>query len=119
VPLPFGRRSECPRCAASLRCCRQCRFYERGAGKDCREPQADEVVDKEQSNFCDYFQPRAGLTAGRDAAAEAARAKLAAAFGGAAPPPKPSAAPAAPSQAQTEADEARRKLEALFGKPKE
>lgn len=119
VPLPFGRRAECPQCEVFLHCCRQCDFYDPGTSKDCREPSADEVVDKEQANFCDYFRPRAGLSASGDPAAAAARAKLASVFGGGLPggTPDPAARPA-PAKPDSEAEAARRKLEALFGKTK-
>jgi hypothetical protein len=30
------------------------------ANNQCRESSADRVVDKERSNFCDWFKPRAG-----------------------------------------------------------
>ena len=116
VPLPFGRRAECPHCEVSLHCCRQCEFYDRAVSKACRETSADEVVDKEQGNFCDFFRPRGGLTAGADPAAAAARAKLDALFRGAGGPKR--GAPEAKPAGGSEADAARRKLESLFGKPK-
>ena len=56
-PLPIGRRESCDRCAASLHACRCCKFYDTSAYNECREPQADRVVDKEAANFCDYFDP--------------------------------------------------------------
>jgi hypothetical protein len=34
--------------------------YEAGAHNDCREPQADRTLEKERSNFCDYFSPKKG-----------------------------------------------------------
>ncbi len=101
IPLPIGRREECPHCSSSLHVCRMCDFYEPGASKDCREPMADEVVDKEAANFCDYFRPAAGLGPGTDQEAAAARAKLDALFGG-------------DSSAETASDAARRKLAALL-----
>ena len=52
-----GRQQTCPECSAYLRCCLNCRFYDASAYNECREPQADRVVDKEQGNFCDYFEP--------------------------------------------------------------
>ena len=82
VPIPIGRREECPQCAASLHVCRLCQFYDPGASKDCREPVADEISDKEAANFCDYFRPRGGLLASEDGSAAASRAKLAALFDG-------------------------------------
>jgi hypothetical protein len=120
VPLPFGRRAECPQCEVFVHTCRQCEFYDPGASKDCREPTVEEVLDKEQANFCDYFRPKAGLAASGDPAAAAARAKLANLFGGGLPGgmPEPGAKPAEPAKVDSEADASRRKLEALFGKPK-
>jgi len=48
------------------------------SNNSCRENQADRVVDKERSNFCDYFRPsdRAPATAAssRDAMKAAADA---------------------------------------------
>jgi len=33
-----------------------CSFYDRTVYNECRESQAERVVEKEKSNFCDYFQ---------------------------------------------------------------
>jgi hypothetical protein len=38
-----------------MRCCFNCRFFELGAYNQCREPQAERVLEKDRSNFCDYF----------------------------------------------------------------
>jgi len=51
------RGEACPKCAAYLHCCRNCRFYDVNAHHECREPQADFVQNKEMGNFCDYFEP--------------------------------------------------------------
>jgi hypothetical protein len=50
-----GRQDTCPHCRRDLRCCRQCRFFDRNAYNECREVNAERIVDKERSNFCDYF----------------------------------------------------------------
>ena len=114
VPLPIGRREECPKCSASIHSCRQCVNFDPNASKACKEPVADEVVDKESGNFCDYFQPRFGLSKAGDDAAQQARAKLAQAFGGGA-----SGAPAPGMRGSvSSADEAKRKLDEMFGKKK-
>jgi len=52
----IGRQDQCPFCRADLHCCLNCGFYEWGVYNDCREPQADRVVEKNRSNFCDYFR---------------------------------------------------------------
>lgn len=51
----IGRTEECPHCYADLRCCEMCSFYDTSASQACREPQADMVLKKDKSNFCDYF----------------------------------------------------------------
>jgi hypothetical protein len=50
-----GRQAQCPLCGADLHCCLNCSFYERGAYNDCHESQAERVLDKARSNFCDFF----------------------------------------------------------------
>lgn len=64
----IGRRDECPFCHADLHCCMNCRFYDRSAPKQCREPQADLVREKDKANFCDFFVfSDRTATAGNDA----------------------------------------------------
>jgi hypothetical protein len=78
---PCGRRDTCASCGADLHACIQCDFYAPGAYNDCREPQADRVVDKERSNFCDYFRPATGAgPKGATSARDEARARLDALF---------------------------------------
>ena len=50
-----GRRDVCLGCGSDLHCCRNCSFYEPGSHNQCREPQAERQVEKEQANFCEYF----------------------------------------------------------------
>ena len=57
---PAGRQAQCPFCGADLHICLNCVFYEPGIYNDCRESQAERVVEKSRSNFCDYFQYRTG-----------------------------------------------------------
>lgn len=58
------RTEECPYCTTSLHCCRMCKFYDPKVYNECHESNADRIVDKEKSNFCDYFV----LSDGKDAA---------------------------------------------------
>ena len=55
------RTSTCPKCEAYLHCCLNCRFYEKNAHNECREPEAKWVRDKEIANFCDYFEANMNL----------------------------------------------------------
>ena len=50
-----GRRDTCVKCNADLHVCLNCGFYDFKAYNECREPQADRVLEKDRSNFCDYF----------------------------------------------------------------
>jgi len=109
--VPF--RAECEACSADLHACVGCRFYDRFVEKECREDSADPVERKDRRNLCEYWKPKPLGDAPVVDEAAAAKAKLAALFGGAAPSSSPSTSPS-PSSA---ADEAKRKLEALFKKP--
>lgn len=55
IEIKIGRRDECPHCHADLHCCLNCKFYDRAAPKQCREPLAELVREKAKANFCDYF----------------------------------------------------------------
>ncbi len=55
-----GRQTQCPFCGYDLHCCMNCSFYDSGAYNDCRESQAERVLDKTRSNFCDFFLFRSG-----------------------------------------------------------
>jgi hypothetical protein len=97
---PVGRRTTCPVCDADLHCCIDCRHYDEGAPHACREPHADNVLEKEASNACELFQLGDGASR-RRVKSSAARDALAALFG---------EAPAAAD------DDPRSELDALFGK---
>lgn len=49
------RTEECPYCMTSLHCCRMCEFFDPKVYNECKETNADRIVDKEKANFCDYF----------------------------------------------------------------
>ncbi len=82
---PIERRDECPACRAQLYVCKFCEFYDPRVAKQCREPVADEVKDKERANFCGYFKPNPKAYVPADFAGNKARSELDALFGGAAP----------------------------------
>ena len=72
-----GRRDECPFCGVDLHCCLNCRFYDRAAPRQCREPVAELVREKEKANFCDYFVFAEGDRAGSpESGTEKARQQL-------------------------------------------
>lgn len=50
-----GRQDTCPHCNRDLRCCIQCKFFDRNAYNECREVSAERIIDKERANFCDHY----------------------------------------------------------------
>jgi hypothetical protein len=113
MPMPLRRRDECPACATDLHVCRMCEFYDTSVAKSCREPVAEEVTDKERANFCDYFRGQPGVqAAGGTSEAEAAKARLEAMFGIAGTADD---AESPMDRKRKEAEDARKKLDELFG----
>lgn len=109
--LPF--RAECDKCSADLHVCINCKSYDRYAENECREDQAEYVSVKDRRNLCEYWKPKDD--SGVDDAQATAKAKLDALFkkpGG----PAPSLSAPSPTSPASSADEAKRKLEALFKK---
>lgn len=108
MTLPLRRLEECRTCGAELHVCKLCEWYSVTVAKQCREPIAEEVKDKERANFCDYFKPRPGAYSRAGvSASDQARSDLDALFAGAAKnaAPEPSAA-----------DRAKAELDKLFKK---
>lgn len=56
VPL----REECPKCTEDAHVCKNCSFYDPKVYNECREPQAEVVMEKDRANRCEYFQPGKG-----------------------------------------------------------
>ena len=51
-----GFKEECQKCHSDVHCCKACKFYDANSYNECKEPVADRIVDKEKSNFCDYYK---------------------------------------------------------------
>jgi hypothetical protein len=51
-----GRRDTCPVCDSELHACRHCRHFDPSVAKQCKEPFAEVPSDKEDANFCEFFQ---------------------------------------------------------------
>jgi len=54
-PADYGRQETCPKCRRDTRVCKNCIHYDTHYNNHCKENQADRIVEKERSNFCDYF----------------------------------------------------------------
>ena len=76
-PFDYGRADTCKSCGRDTKVCKGCIYYDPDINNQCKETQADRVVDKERSNFCDWFKPKSGSGSGaatRDAMKSAAEA---------------------------------------------
>jgi hypothetical protein len=54
---PISRQDACPSCSSFLHVCRMCINFDSNVVAQCREDEAEEVFDKENTNFCDWFEP--------------------------------------------------------------
>lgn len=48
-------RSETCLCGADLRVCRNCLHFDPRVAQQCVETRAEEIMDKEHANFCEWF----------------------------------------------------------------
>lgn len=55
-----GRLEACPNCKSDIHVCLNCKFHDKSAYNECRESQAERVLVKDRSNYCDYFKFRDG-----------------------------------------------------------
>jgi hypothetical protein len=81
LSLPVARADYCRACRAEVHVCRMCRFYDLSKAKQCAEPVADPVRDKERANFCGYFEPVSGRFSAPGTAANQALDALNSLFG--------------------------------------
>ncbi len=54
------RSDTCPSCKSDIKCCKNCTHYNINAYNQCKENQAERQVDKERSNFCEFFNLGSG-----------------------------------------------------------
>ena len=66
LPEGVDWNGSCPKCAASLHCCKQCAHFEPSTRFQCLKPIPVRIAVKDQTNECQSFKPR--VTVARDAA---------------------------------------------------
>ena len=82
LSLPLSRQDSCPECSVHLHVCRMCMHFDVSVPGQCREDDAEDVVEKERLNFCDWFVPRTdAFDPAARAEAERSRQALDALFG--------------------------------------
>lgn len=79
VSVRVSFRAVCDSCGLELHACLNCRFHDEGVSNQCRESEAELVVDKERANRCEWFQPR-GEAASEEEDGVASREKREALF---------------------------------------
>jgi|SRR6187399_1788915 len=53
--------SQCPKCSADLRCCKNCRHFDTGAQFECTEPILQRITKKDIRNECTHFVARTSI----------------------------------------------------------
>jgi len=71
-----GRGEQCAKCLSSVKVCLNCEFYDASSNNECRESEAERVVDKEKANFCDFFKLGFSEKADGDDSKEKAKEEL-------------------------------------------
>jgi hypothetical protein len=56
ISAPVYRSSECPQCGKDVKICLNCVFYSKDSHWECRESINEAVLEKDRSNYCDYFK---------------------------------------------------------------
>jgi hypothetical protein len=59
-----GLREECGKCRSDVHVCKNCKFYDPKVYNECKEPQAEVVMEKDRANRCEYFQAGSGTGGG-------------------------------------------------------
>jgi hypothetical protein len=54
---PISRHDACPSCLNYLHVCRMCVYFDASAPRQCLEDDAEDVVEKEKLNFCEWYKP--------------------------------------------------------------
>ena len=64
LPPDTDFRGNCPKCGASLHCCKQCVNFDSSTRFQCLKPIPVRIPVKDQANTCELFSPR--VTVARD-----------------------------------------------------
>jgi hypothetical protein len=60
-PLEISAESQCPKCKADLRSCKNCRNFDTGAQFECTEPIPVRISKKDVRNVCEFFVARTSI----------------------------------------------------------
>src|SRR5215510_344688 len=60
-PVEIDFTSQCPKCKADLRTCKNCRHFDTGAQFECTEPIPARITKKDVRNTCEFFMARTSI----------------------------------------------------------
>jgi len=60
-PIQINPDSQCPKCKADLRTCKNCRHFDTGAQFECTQPIRERITKKDMRNSCEFFMARASI----------------------------------------------------------
>ncbi len=60
-PIEILLESQCPKCKADLRCCKNCRHFDTAAQFECTQSIPERITKKDLRNTCTFFMVRASI----------------------------------------------------------
>jgi hypothetical protein len=60
-PVEINADSQCPKCRADLRTCKNCRHLDTGAQFECTQPIPERITKKGVRNLCTFFVPKTSI----------------------------------------------------------
>ena len=60
-PVEIAYESQCPKCKADLRSCKNCRHFDTAAQFECTQPIPERVTKKDLRNNCEFFMARTSI----------------------------------------------------------
>ena len=60
-PVEIELETQCPKCKADLRTCKNCRHFDSGAQFECTEPIPERITKKDVRNTCQFFMARTSI----------------------------------------------------------
>ena len=60
-PIEIVFESQCPKCNADLRSCKNCRHFDTAAAFECTQPIEERITKKDLRNNCQFFMARTSI----------------------------------------------------------
>ena len=60
-PVEIAFETQCPKCKADLRSCKNCRHFDTAASFECTQEIPERITKKDLRNQCEFFMPRVSI----------------------------------------------------------